>query len=165
MSAADLYAELTRQAQAGDLSNSPYVGEWEPGEPVLIDGPVDLDALAAALAGEVPVLVPHNHPDQPDGDPVTWSEYMHKDWILNLNQRLHWRPRSERTKALKAMGQARRRELGRYERASLHITVAYPTAAGADVHNYMPSAKAYVDGLIDIPETVKGMPQQPSRGS
>lgn len=161
--------ELRRQADA-DLYSVGYVGVSEGEaysgyEDVTLDGHFDLVELAQRiLDGQGTALIPGVITDVPAGAPVLWTEYLHKDWMLNANQRLHHRPKNDRVQAVKTMGKARHRNLGKYTRAKLDIVVLYPTRRGADVHNYMPTAKAYVDGLIDIPDTAKGMKKQPARG-
>ena len=159
--------ELKRQ---GDLDSwgAGYVSFDESDlDCVRLDGEFDLMVLAQALIdGRSPLTgpVPGIVTGIPDGNPVTWSEYLHKDWMLNMNQRLHHRPKNDRTQLVKTMAKARHRHLGKYRRAKLDIIISYPARFSADVHNYMPTAKAYVDGLIDIPDTGKGVKKQPARG-
>lgn len=153
-----IYAELERQEENPNIFDRPYVSSISKDGVVGVDGQVDLTAIAKAiLAGQQGEGVP-------DGPALVWAEYLHKDWMLNMNQRLHFRAKNNRVQSVKTIGRNRSRNLPRLDRARLDITVAYPAAFSADVHNYMPTAKAFVDGLINIPDTVKGMKKQPSRG-
>lgn len=161
---AALIAEELRRQGDTDSWGGGYVDADDLAD-VVLDGHFDLVALAqAVLDGKAAEPFSMLLRGVPVGEPLLWSEYLHKNWMLNANQRLHHRPKNDRTQAVKTIGKARHRHLGKYGRAQLDIIISYPTRRGADVHNYMPTAKAYVDGLIDIPDTPKGMKKQPARG-
>lgn len=71
--------------------------------------------------------------------------------ILTSNQRLHWAPKGERTKALR---QAARARAGwccatQFNRAHIVVTVGWPDKRRRDVHNLMPTIKACIDGFVD----------------
>lgn len=74
------------------------------------------------------------------------------DLWLSANQRLHWRPKAERTSWLRDFA-ATRAEFGphgRYTRP-VHVTahIGYPTNGRADPANAAPTVKALIDGLVD----------------
>lgn len=72
--------------------------------------------------------------------------------MLNLNQRLHWAPKSERTKAWRrnALMCAQVAKLPKdLQRVHIVAHVTKPTNRQYDVHNLMPTLKACVDGLVD----------------
>lgn len=94
-----------------------------------------------------------------------WTTWIHKSMVLNQNRLPHHHVKAPIIRDLKLLGKAAGRKLGRkFQRVQLDVTVAYPTAASADVGNYYPTMKAYVDGMVDKPKAVKGMKQQPARG-
>jgi crossover junction endodeoxyribonuclease RusA len=75
--------------------------------------------------------------------------------LLSSNQRLHWRRKAIRTKywrelagfeARQAMG---RGELVGLDRARIVAVMTFPTMHRRDVHNYQPTLKPIVDGLVD----------------
>lgn len=78
-----------------------------------------------------------------------WEEYIHKDSILNANQRKHWAPAAEIKRVLRTRGMIRSRTLGRHQRVRITVTASYPTARKSDVYNLYPTMKAYVDGMVD----------------
>lgn len=155
-------AEFHRQAEQNSLSG--YAGEVDEDGMMILDGAFDLTELAERILGREQEPVPGIVTGVPDGKPLIWSEYVHKKWMMNMNQRLSPFPKNNMTQAVKDLGRMRHRLLGRYTRAKLDIIISYPARFSADVHNYMPTAKAYVDGLIDIPHTGKGVKKQPARG-
>lgn len=71
--------------------------------------------------------------------------------LLTANQRMHWRAKAARTKALRS----RTYVLAGFpqkpfpDRVRLVVTVQYRDARRRDVHNLMPTVKACVDGLVD----------------
>lgn len=72
--------------------------------------------------------------------------------MLNLNQRMHWAPKAEITKAWRrnaALG-AHLADLPKdLDRVHIVAHIIKPTARQYDVHNLMPTLKACVDGLVD----------------
>lgn len=71
--------------------------------------------------------------------------------VLTANQRLHWSVKARRTRDVRnlAYTTAVRTTLRRLGRTHLTITIAFPDRRRRDVHNWMPTAKAAVDGLVD----------------
>lgn len=74
------------------------------------------------------------------------------EW-LSANDRMHWRPRSDRTKRLRHRGylEARRNGLLPMSRAFVIVRVQYAKGtARADPANAYPTVKALIDGLVDF---------------
>lgn len=71
--------------------------------------------------------------------------------LLTLNQRMHWRPRNARIQALRqaAFIVARNNKVPTLDRAEITCRIHFPTRRRRDIHNWMPTAKACVDGLVD----------------
>ncbi len=96
---------------------------------------------------------------------IEWEQWIHKSLILNANSLPHWGKKSKIVKDLKLLGKAQGRTIGRrFRKVKLDVDVSYPVLYNADAHNYMPTMKAYVDGLVDVPPAVKGQPRLPARG-
>jgi hypothetical protein len=94
-----------------------------------------------------------------------WSQWIHKSLVLNQNSLPHWTKKFPIVADLRVLGKAAGRDLRKkFKRVKLEVTVAYPTRSSADASNYMPTMKAYVDGLVDVPPVVKGQKQLPARG-
>lgn len=72
-----------------------------------------------------------------------------KSAVLNANQRLHWRVKADRTRIVRAIVNNHAASFPRLGRTHLTITVAFSDRRERDVHNWMPTAKAAVDGLVD----------------
>lgn len=73
------------------------------------------------------------------------------EW-LNLNHRLHWHPKNERTQAWRTetAKQARLQLMPKHwGRVEIEIFTVKPTARSYDAHNLILTGKAIVDGLID----------------
>lgn len=72
------------------------------------------------------------------------------DWI-NANERLHWAPKAKRTRYWrdKAAWIAKRAGIPHMERAQVTIYVHKTHRRKFDAHNYYPTGKAIVDGLVD----------------
>jgi hypothetical protein len=71
---------------------------------------------------------------------------------LNANQRMHWAPKAELTRAWRrnALLGAHLAELPKgLDRVHIVAHITKPTARQYDVHNLMPTLKACVDGLVD----------------
>lgn len=99
------------------------------------------------------------------GEVIEWEQWIHKSLVLNQNRLPHWGKANPIKTDLKLLGKAAGRNLKRrFHKVKLDVTVAYPTRASADVGNYYPTMKAYVDGMVDKPPTVKGQKQLPARG-
>lgn len=96
---------------------------------------------------------------------MTWDWYVHKDFVINANQKFkHWSHKSDKVRDLKTFGRAHGRKLGKHQRVRFDVVVDYPTRRDRDVNNLQPTMKHYIDGLVDIPDTVKGQKKQPARG-
>lgn len=94
-----------------------------------------------------------------------WEQWIHKSMVLNANSLPHWGTKTKIVNDLKILGKVAGQRLGRkFAKVKLDVTVSYPTARKSDAHNYMPTMKHYVDGMVDKPKTVKGQKQGPARG-
>jgi hypothetical protein len=94
-----------------------------------------------------------------------WSQWIHKSMVLNANNLPHWGKKHKIVNDLKVLGRVAGKQLRRkFIKVKLDVTVSYPTAVSADAHNYMPTMKHYVDGMVDIPPAVKGQKRLPAMG-
>lgn len=67
----------------------------------------------------------------------------------SANNRLHWRARSDKTAAVRALARAAARGADRFDRATLDVLVHYPTNTRADPHNVGSTViKAAIDGIV-----------------
>jgi hypothetical protein len=99
------------------------------------------------------------------GEVHEWEQWIHKSLVLNQNKLPHWGTGNKIKANLKILGTAAGRKLGkRFKKVRLAVLVSYPVAWNADASNYYPTMKAYVDGMVDKPPTVKGQKQLPARG-
>lgn len=99
------------------------------------------------------------------GEVHEWEAWIHKSMVLNQNNLPHWGTANPIKKDLKLLGKAAGRALRKkFVKVRMTVRVSYPTAASADASNYYPTMKAYVDGMVDRPPTVKGQKQLPARG-
>lgn len=73
------------------------------------------------------------------------------DLWLSANQRLHWAPKAQRTKALRVLGRANARTLQVPPLGTSHVAafIGYPRNGKADPANAAPTVKALIDGLVD----------------
>lgn len=71
--------------------------------------------------------------------------------MLNANQRQHHMARAKTVAELRAHAQAELRYLDRphHERAHCTVTIHWPDHRRRDAHNYYPTVKALIDGLVD----------------
>lgn len=69
--------------------------------------------------------------------------------LLTANERLHWRTRAAKTKALRHLSRLLHRGVEPMQRARLDVTIAYPDRRRRDRHNLWPTVKACVDGAVD----------------
>ena len=96
---------------------------------------------------------------------ISWDVWIHESNVLNINHTYkHWSKKAERITACKGMGIVKSMSLDRYNSARMDVYVSYPKLWSADATNYYPTMKAYVDGLVNIPVTPKGVPKQPAKG-
>jgi hypothetical protein len=94
-----------------------------------------------------------------------WTQYIHKSLVLNINRLPHHHVKAPIIRDLKVLGKVAGRKLGRkFRKVRLDVKVSYPARFSADASNYYPTMKAYVDGMVDIPNAVKGQKRQPARG-
>ena len=70
---------------------------------------------------------------------------------LSANDRLHWRPKAERTAALRMLGRnaAQVANIARYETAHVAAFIGYLRNGKADPANAAPTTKALIDGMVD----------------
>jgi hypothetical protein len=89
---------------------------------------------------------------------LEWDELIHTDEVLNANHVYrHWSHKAERIRAVKDKGIVRSATLPKFKAARLDVTVSYPIAWKADVNNWQPTMKHYVDGLVNVhPKTKIG---------
>jgi crossover junction endodeoxyribonuclease RusA len=79
----------------------------------------------------------------------------HSEVLLSSNQRLHWRAKAKRTKywrelaAVTATSAINRGDVNPVGRAHIVAVLTFPTAHRRDIHNYQPTLKACVDGIVD----------------
>lgn len=73
-----------------------------------------------------------------------------REWIT-ANQRLFWRVRSERTKSWRTHTANRAKEMGlpHLDKALIVCELRFSDNRRRDPHNWSPTAKAAVDGLVD----------------
>lgn len=94
-----------------------------------------------------------------------WTQWIHKSMVLNQNRLPHWGTKNKIVRDLKVLGKVAGKQLRqRFGKVRLEVTVSYPVLWDADASNYYPTMKAYVDGMVDKPPTIKGQKQLPARG-
>ena len=73
------------------------------------------------------------------------------DIVLTANQRLHWRPKAHHTKSIRTRTRiaAQNAQLGPLPMCRVIVTLKFADRRRRDVHNWMPTAKAAIDGLVD----------------
>jgi len=73
------------------------------------------------------------------------------DLWLSANQRMHWAPKSKRTKRLRFMAYATCRPKLLAEVGTCHVAafIGYPRNGKADPANAAPTVKALIDGMVD----------------
>jgi hypothetical protein len=96
---------------------------------------------------------------------IEWDQWIHKSLVLNQNSMPHYHPANKIKRELKVLGKVAGKQLKRrFRKVRLEVTVSYPVLWDADAANYYPTMKAYVDGLVNKPPTVKGQKQLPAQG-
>ena len=73
---------------------------------------------------------------------------------LTLNQRLHWAERAKRTKAWRTRAcEETRSAIERHgfsaDRVHVVVTLSFADGRRRDVHNWLPTVKACIDGMVD----------------
>lgn len=82
-------------------------------------------------------------------------EFLPPDRLLSLNDRLHWAPQRQRARAWRLTAYATATELRQYPHrlplapsiVTVHLPV--PDRRRRDPHNYFPTVKPVIDGLVD----------------
>lgn len=72
---------------------------------------------------------------------------VHRDNILNSNDRKHFHTTKDPKRNLRTMGAVQQRALPRYGRVRMDVEVSYPPRTYVDAANLHPTMKAYVDGM------------------
>lgn len=83
---------------------------------------------------------------------MTVLEFVIPDSLwLSANDRMHWAPKSKRTKALRELGRelAESADLPAFDVAHIAAFIGYPRNGRADPANASPTVKALIDGLVD----------------
>jgi len=85
-------------------------------------------------------------------EPRTFVVLLPQVILLNANHRLHWRTKAAASKKIRAAAATAAREAGVPSLERAHIIAEYlPTdRRRRDPANWAPSAKAAVDGLVDV---------------
>lgn len=68
--------------------------------------------------------------------------------VLNANDRMHWAPKANIVRNLRAMGRREGFWRDPMERAHLTIRIGYGDKRRRDDHNLMPTIKALIDGIV-----------------
>jgi crossover junction endodeoxyribonuclease RusA len=70
---------------------------------------------------------------------------------LSANQRLHWRPKAERTAALRMLGRnaATTARIGKHGTTHIAAFIGYLRGGKADPANASVTTKALIDGMVD----------------
>lgn len=99
------------------------------------------------------------------GEVHEWTQWIHKDMVLNQNRLPHHHVKAPMVRDLKVLGKVAGKKLGKkFKKVKLEVSVSYPTAVKADAGNYYPTMKAYVDGMVDQPPAIKGQKRLPAQG-
>lgn len=78
-----------------------------------------------------------------------WVLPLHRANVLTNNDRKHHHDKEHKAAkaALKALGAARFRQIGRLERVRMDVEVSYPPRVYLDAQNLQATMKVYVDGM------------------
>ena len=81
---------------------------------------------------------------------VTLPIAISRDMLLTSNQRLHWRPKADRTRAIREMALVwcRHYRFPKMQAATCAVEITWPDRRQRDAHNLQPSIKAALDGAI-----------------
>lgn len=73
-----------------------------------------------------------------------------RDTLLTSNQRLHWRPKADRTKAIRDMALVwcRHTRPEKMQAATCDVEVKWGDRRQRDSHNVQPTLKAAIDGIV-----------------
>lgn len=74
-----------------------------------------------------------------------------RDLLLTANQRMHWRKKAKRTKAIRELACVQTRTFRHEPMETAHclVEISWPTRHRRDAHNLMPTIKACIDGIVD----------------
>lgn len=74
-----------------------------------------------------------------------------RNLILTANQRMHWRKKAQRTKAIRELAAVHTRASKPAPMQAAHclVELTWPTRHRRDAHNLMPTIKACIDGIVD----------------
>lgn len=81
--------------------------------------------------------------------PYTVTLTIPRRLILHSNQRLHWSPKAERTKAIRTLAAMASRGCPRLQQVALAVRITWPDRRRRDAHNMQPTLKACIDGQMD----------------
>ena len=78
---------------------------------------------------------------------------------LNANQHMHWAAKARLTASIRARATVASRQAGSPQMCRAHCTVhvSYPDRRTRDIHNWMPTVKASLDGFIHPARGVRGL--------
>lgn len=70
--------------------------------------------------------------------------------LLSSNQRLHWRPKANKTRAIREMALTwcRHYRFPKMHAATCLVEITWPDRRQRDAHNLQPSIKAAIDGAV-----------------
>lgn len=73
-----------------------------------------------------------------------------RDTLLTSNQRLHWRTKADRTRAIRDMAHVMARHIrpAKMPAATCAVEVKWPDNRTRDAHNLQPTVKAALDGIV-----------------
>jgi crossover junction endodeoxyribonuclease RusA len=74
-----------------------------------------------------------------------------RDLLLTANQRMHWRKKAARTKAIRELADVQTRSFKAEPMQAAHclVELTWPDKRRRDAHNLMPTIKACIDGIVD----------------
>ena len=90
---------------------------------------------------------------------MTITMRLHPSETLNANQRMHWAAKARLTASIRARATIAYRQAGSPQMGRAHCTVhvSYPDRRTRDIHNWMPTVKASLDGFIHPARGVRGL--------
>lgn len=74
-----------------------------------------------------------------------------RELLLTANQRMHWRKKAQRTKAIRELADVQTRTFKAQPMQAAHclVELSWPDRRRRDAHNLMPTIKACIDGIVD----------------
>lgn len=82
-------------------------------------------------------------------DAIKFTIDVPKSLWLSANDRLHWAPKAQRTRELRALGTIHGRIVGPLGVSHVAAFIGYPRNGKADPANSAPTIKALIDGFVD----------------